>query len=63
MLALALLLARCCWKDTGEWTLHRPAARACGMERQTLRDWVHRFNVEGIAGLSNRWGWRLQGKA
>jgi transposase len=30
------------------------AATACGMDRQTLRDWVHRYNVEGIAGLSNR---------
>lgn len=30
------------------------AARAAGMERQTLRDWVHRYNAEGLAGLSNR---------
>jgi transposase len=30
------------------------AARSCGMERQTLRDWVHRYNAEGLAGLSNR---------
>ena len=30
------------------------AATACGMQRQTLRDWVHRYNAEGIAGLSNR---------
>jgi transposase len=29
------------------------AARACGMERQTLRDWVHRYNAEGIAGLTD----------
>jgi len=27
------------------------AASACGMDRQTLRDWVHRYNAEGIAGL------------
>ena len=27
------------------------AARLGGMDRQTLRDWVHRFNVEGPAGL------------
>jgi transposase len=27
------------------------AARAAGMDRQTLRDWVHRFNAEGVAGL------------
>ena len=25
-----------------------------GMDRQTLRDWVHRYNEAGIAGLSNR---------
>ena len=24
------------------------------MDRQTLRDWVHRYNAAGIAGLSNR---------
>lgn len=27
------------------------AARMGGMDRQTLRDWVHRFNEEGPAGL------------
>lgn len=32
------------------------AARTCGMDRQTLRDWVHRYNAEGLAGLSNRRG-------
>jgi transposase len=25
------------------------------MDRQTLRDWVHRYNAEGLAGLSDRW--------
>src|SRR5258707_13136812 len=30
------------------------AARLAGMDRQTLRDWVHRYNAEGLAGLSNR---------
>ena len=30
------------------------AARLAGMDRQTLRDWVHRDNAEGIAGLCNR---------
>ncbi len=29
------------------------AASTCGMDRQTLRDWVHRYNAEGIAGLSD----------
>ena len=27
------------------------AARAAGMDRQTLRDWVIRLNAEGVAGL------------
>ena len=27
------------------------AAETCGMDRQTLRDWVHRFNADGLAGL------------
>lgn len=27
------------------------AAQSAGMQRQTLRDWVHRYNAEGIAGL------------
>jgi transposase len=26
------------------------AAQACGMERQTLRDWVHRYNGLASAG-------------
>lgn len=30
------------------------AARACGMDRRSLRDWVHRYNAEGIDGLCNR---------
>jgi transposase len=30
------------------------AARRTGMDRQTLRDWVHRYNGEGIAGLCDR---------
>ena len=29
------------------------AAAACGMDRQTLRDWVHRYNREGLDGLSD----------
>lgn len=27
------------------------AASATGMDRQTLRDWVHRYNAQGLAGL------------
>ncbi len=45
LLALALVLE--------EWS-RGDAARACGMDRQTLRDWVHRFNAEGPEGLVNR---------
>ena len=30
------------------------AARLSGMDRQTLCDWVHRYNAEGIAGLRDR---------
>jgi len=26
------------------------------MDRQTLRDWVHRYNAEGLAGLASRRG-------
>jgi transposase len=36
-------------KDRGE------AARIGGMDRQTLRDWVHRFNAAGLEGLVNHW--------
>jgi len=32
----------------------KTAAETCGMDRQTLRDWVHRYNAEGLEGLSNR---------
>src|SRR6187397_268729 len=30
------------------------AAEACAMERQTLRDWVHRYNQSGLEGLADR---------
>ena len=30
------------------------AARIGGMDRQTLRDWVHRFNAAGVEGLHDR---------
>lgn len=30
------------------------AARWSGMQRRTLRDWVHRYSTEGIAGLKSR---------
>lgn len=31
------------------------AARIGGMDRQTLRDWVHRFNEHGPNGLKDNW--------
>lgn len=45
MLALALVL---------EGASRAEAAISCGMDRQTLRDWVHRYNAEGLAGLCDR---------
>src|SRR3954451_22744861 len=45
MLALALVL---------EGASREEAARAAGMDRQTLRDWVHRYNAEGLPGLHDR---------
>lgn len=30
------------------------AAESAGMQRQTLRDWVHRYNADGVAGLLDR---------
>ena len=30
------------------------AARVSGMDRQTLRDWVHRYTDNGLDGLNNR---------
>lgn len=45
LLALALILEGCSRTE---------AAEQSGMERQTLRDWVHRYNSEGVAGLSSR---------
>src|SRR4051795_5957760 len=45
MLALALVL---------EGASRAEAARAAGMDRQTLRDWVHRYDEEGLAGLRDR---------
>lgn len=45
MLAIALVL---------EGADRKTAAESCGMDRQTLRDWVHRYNAEGLEGLANR---------
>jgi Homeodomain-like domain len=32
----------------------RRVPAAAGMDRQSLRDWVHRYNAEGLCGLSDR---------
>jgi transposase len=45
MLAIALVL---------EGADRKTAAETCGMDRQTLRDWVHRYNAEGLGGLHDR---------
>lgn len=45
MLALALVM---------EGQNRTEAACAAGMDRQTLRDWVHRYNAQGLQGLTNR---------
>ena len=45
MLAIALVLE--------DWS-REAAAAACAMDRQTLRDWVHRYNELGLEGLFDR---------
>ncbi len=45
LLALALVL---------DGAPRAEAARAAGMDRQTLPDWVHRYNAEGVEGLCDR---------
>jgi transposase len=45
MLAIALVLERCSRAE---------AAETCAMDRQTLRDWVHRYNASGLDGLSDQ---------
>jgi transposase len=45
MLAIAMVL---------EGASRLDAARQTGMDRQTLRDWVHRYNDAAIEGLTSR---------
>ena len=45
LLAIALIL---------DGDARTQAAEQSGMDRQTLRDWVHRYNDEGIDGLKSR---------
>jgi transposase len=47
LLALAMIL---------EGYSRTDAAEMNGMDRQTLRDWVHRYNAEGLTGLISREG-------
>src|SRR3954465_10032427 len=45
MLASALVLEECSRAE---------AAETCAMDRQPLRDWVHRYNASGLDGLSDQ---------
>jgi transposase len=45
LLGIAMILEGHCREE---------AAQTSGMHRQTLRDWVHRYNSDGVAGLSSR---------
>ena len=47
MLAIALVLAG---------ASRKASAASCGMDRQRLCDWVHRYNAQGLEGLSNGGG-------
>jgi transposase len=47
LLALAMIL---------EGYSRTDAAEMNGMDRQTLRDWVHRYNADGLAGLVSKVG-------
>jgi len=50
MLAIAL---------ASEGVDRKTTAESCGMDRQTQRDWVHRYSAECLVGLENRAGaWR-----
>ena len=47
LLSIALVL---------EGASRKYAAESSGMDRQSLRDWIHRYNDEGVAGLEDRKG-------
>ena len=42
LFAIAMVLEGC---------LQNLAAESCGMDRQTLRDWIRRYNAEGVEGV------------
>ena len=47
-----------CWRSRWCWRRlsREEAAERGGMDRQALRDWLHRYNAEGIPGLTSRPG-------
>ena len=45
LLAIAMVL---------EGMRRKVAAEICGIDRQRLRDWIRRYNAEGVEGLGNR---------
>jgi transposase len=66
-LSAADLRRRACWTDNPDQARRllaiamvldgmsrEAAAKAAGMQRQTLRDWVIRYNTDGVAGLIDR---------
>ena len=38
------------------WRARRNGQAVCGWDRQTLCDWVHRHDADGLAGLCDRHG-------
>ena len=52
MPAIALVLEGCSRAE---------AVETCAMDRQTLRDWVHRYNASGLGGRRRRSGTRRCG--
>jgi transposase len=42
------------WFRSLEGASKSDAVRSAGMDRQTLRDWVHRYNAEGLEGVLDR---------
>ena len=51
LLAIALAIEGCS---------RAAAAEQNGMDRQTLCDWVHRYNGEGVAGLKSPFAWAVR---
>ena len=53
MLAIACAMEGQSREDAAECCGIAETRSVCGWDRQTLRDWVHRFNADGVAGLSD----------